>query len=139
MKNLILLFSIVALLSCDDNTVNNNNPNLPNYTFTVNIDTNLPSYSALSFAGNGIKITQSGVGVRGIFVFNTGSGYTAWDAACPNQALGNCSNMTLNGTNAQCPCDSKLYSLYTGQSAGMQYPLKQYRTELNGTLIRVYN
>jgi hypothetical protein len=26
-------------------------------------------------------------GARGIIVFNTGSGYNAFDAACPNQAI----------------------------------------------------
>lgn len=140
MKHLILLFFTFGLLaSCDENTINNNNPYLPNYTFSVNVDSTLPSNDNLRYPGNGVKITQSGVGVRGIFVFNTGSGYTAWDAACPNQTLGNCSNMSLSGINAQCPCDNKLYSLYTGESAGMKYPLKQYRTEVNGTVIRVFN
>lgn len=140
MRKLILLLNLLLVFpSCDENTINNNNPFIPNYSFTINIDTNLPTYNPLSFAGNGIKIAQSGIGVRGIFVFNTGSSYVAWDVACPNQALGNCSNMTLNGTNAECPCDNKLYSLYTGQSAGMQYPLKQYQTEVTGTIIRVFN
>ena len=115
----------------------NTNPYLPNYTFTVDININLPSYSNLKFPSNGIY--YSAVGARGIIIFNTGSGYNAFDAACPNQSLGSCSTMTINGINAICSCDNAEYSLFTGQSPGKQYPLKQYRVEVNGSLLRVYN
>jgi hypothetical protein len=46
--------------------------------------------------------------------------------------------MTIKGINVICACDSAEYSLFTGQG-GLQYPLKQYRVEVNGTIIRVYN
>jgi nitrite reductase/ring-hydroxylating ferredoxin subunit len=61
---------------------------------------------------------------------------TAFDAACPNQAISSCSTMTLKGINVVCACDDAEYSLFTGQG-GKQYPLKQYRVEVNGN-IRVY-
>ncbi|CAM3872544.1 hypothetical protein FLBR109950_06015 [Flavobacterium branchiophilum] len=138
-KKIVVFIFIGCLFSCSKETINNNNPYLPNYTFTYNVDLNLPSHSNLQFAGNGITVTTQGVGVRGVFVFNTGSGYTAWDMACPNQSLSSCSTMTLSGINAVCPCDDKKYSLYTGQSAGMTYPLKAYRVEVNGTVLRIYN
>jgi nitrite reductase/ring-hydroxylating ferredoxin subunit len=137
MKKYLFLFIVFPLFySCSDTGFNNKNPYLPNYSFTINIDTNLPLYSNLKFVSNAVYI--SGQGVRGVIVFNTGSGYNAFDAACPNQALGSCSTMTLKGINAVCPCDSKEYSLFTGQG-GLQYPLKQYRVEANGNTIRVYN
>jgi nitrite reductase/ring-hydroxylating ferredoxin subunit len=140
MKKFFLLFCLVVLSSsCSKDKVNNNNPYLPNYTFSIDIDTSLPLYNNLTFAGNGIRITQQNIGVRGIFVFNTGSGYTAFDAACPNQSLSSCSTMTLSGINAVCACDSKQYSLYTGLASGVQYPMKAYRVEVNGSVIRVYN
>lgn len=140
MKKIFLLFcSTILLGSCSKDKVNNNNPYLPNYTFSVDIDTSLPLYNNLTFAGNGIRITQQNIGVRGIFVFNTGSGFTAFDAACPNQTLSSCSTMTLSGINAVCACDSKQYSLYTGLASGVQYPMKAYRVEINGSVIRVYN
>ena len=140
MKKYFFLFFILFIFSnCAKNKINNNNPYLPNYSFSVNLDTSLPSYNNLNFAGNGISVTSQGAGIRGIFVFNTGSGYQAWDMACPNQSLGTCSTMTMNGINAVCPCDSKQYSLYTGLCPGMAYPLKQYRTEVNGTVVHVYN
>ncbi len=122
---------------CSTNNFNNKNPYLPNYTFTIDININLPAYSSLRYVNNAIYYPNQGV--RGIFVFKTGSGYNAFDAACPNQALGSCSTMTLKGINTLCACDNAEYSLFTGQGAGKQYPMKQYRVEVNGNLLRVYN
>jgi nitrite reductase/ring-hydroxylating ferredoxin subunit len=135
-KRLFLLLIFPLLWACSDNSSSNENPFLPNYTFTIDINTNLPAYSKLKFPSNAIY--YPGVGVKGIFVFNTGSGYNAFDAACPNQTPSSCSTMTIKGINVICACDSAEYSLFTGQG-GLQYPLKQYRVEVNGTIIRVYN
>lgn len=138
MKKYFFLFvAFPFFFCCSGDEFNNKNPYIPNYTFTVDINTNLPAYSSLKFPSNAIY--YSGVGVRGIIIFNTGSGYNAFDAACPNQALSACSTMSINGINAVCACDSAAYSLFTSQSAGKQYPLKQYRVEVNGDIIRVYN
>ena len=147
-KYLLLLIAFPLLFGCSTNSTNNNNPYLPNYTVNLDVNMSLPQYSDLKFVSNGVYI--SGQGVRGVFVFNTGSGYVAFDAACPNQALSSCSTMTfkkldpadplkIDKTTLVCACDSAEYSLFTGQSAGKQYPLKQYRVEINGTILRVYN
>lgn len=137
-KHLILVLIFSLLFACSDNGFRNNNPYLPNYTFAIDINTNLPDYSNLKFPSN--AVFYRGAGVKGIYIFNTGSGYNAFDAACPNQALSACSTMTLKGINIVCPCDNQEYSLFTGlNQGGMQYPLKQYRVEVNGTVIRVYN
>ena len=66
------------------------------------------------------------------------TGFNAFDAACPNQAISSCSTMTINGINAVCGCDNSEYSLFTGQGP-LQYPLKQYRVQVNGNVLRVYN
>lgn len=137
MKNYLLLFLLPLFFGCDNTGFNNNNPYIQNYTFTVELNTNLPSYNNLKFAGNGVFV--SGYGARGLLVFNTGSGYNAYDAACPNQELSSCSTMTMNGINAVCACDSAQYSFYTGISQGQQYPMKPYRVQVNGDLIRIYN
>lgn len=140
MKKYIFLLLIPLLFGCDKEEFQNNNPYLPNYGFNVNINMNLPQYSGLQFPSNGVYIGNAGVGVRGIFVFNTGSGYVAYDAACPNQALSSCSTMTLSGIDAICPCDNVRYSLFSGQAQGMQYPMKRYRVEqLDSVSLRVYN
>ena len=137
MKKHLLLCIIVSLfLSCSDSGFDNTNPFVPNYTFTVDINMNLPAYSNLQYASNAIY--YPGVGARGIIVFNTGSGYNAFDAACPNQAISACSTMTIKGINALCDCDTEEYSLFSGQGK-LQYPMKQYRVQVNVTTLRVYN
>jgi nitrite reductase/ring-hydroxylating ferredoxin subunit len=138
-KYLFFLFSILFLTSCDKGSFNNNNPYIPNYDFRVEIDTNLPSYNQLQFPGSAIKYYSAAVGASGLIIFNTGSGFLAYDGACPNQALSSCSTLTLNGINAICPCDDASYSLYTGQATGKEYPLKPYRVEVVGTLVRVFD
>ncbi len=137
MKKYASFFLIIPFLfSCSDSGLKNTNPYLPNYSVVIDLNLNLPEYSSLKFVSNAVFI--NGKGVRGIIVFNTGSGYNAFDAACPNQALASCSTMTIKGINAICPCDNEEYSLFTGQGK-LQYPLKQYRVQVNGDVLRVYN
>ena len=139
MKKIIFVLLLPLLLSCEKENFNNHNPHIDNYGFSVDINTNLPLYNDLKYAGNGVYV--GGYGARGIWVFFTGSGYNAFDAACPNQPQSPCSSLTRNGGTLTCPCDSVQYSLFTGLSQGveMQYPLKQYRVEVNGDYLRVYN
>lgn len=139
MKKYIVLLILPFFIACEKESNTNNNPFLPNYNVNYSVNLNLPSNNNLLFTAGGVLINEAGVGIRGIFVFNTGSGYVAYDAACPNQALSDCSSMTLNGINAVCPCDGAEYNLFTGLSNGKNYPMKAYRTELNGNFIRVFN
>ncbi|HCF03729.1 hypothetical protein [Flavobacterium sp.] len=131
---IFILFS--AFISCSDNGPVNTNPFIPNYTFTVDINMNLPSYSKLLYPSNAVY--YAGKGVKGLIIFNTGSGYNAFDAACPNQTPSTCSPMTIDGIDAVCSCDNKTYSLFSGQGS-LQYPMKQYRVEVNGNVLRIYN
>ncbi len=140
MKKILLITLVLVLnMGCDKESASNDNPYLPNYGFNVEINRSLPLYSNLQFPGNAVKVNIGGAGIRGLIVFNSGSGILAFDGACPNQDLSACSTLTLSGIEAICPCDDAHYNLYTGESPGKQYPLKQYRTEVNGNLIRVYN
>ena len=139
LKKIFTITIIISLLGCSSDSVNNNNAFLPNYSFSITLDLNLPSNAQLQFPSNAKFINQNGAGIRGIIVFNTGSGFNAFDAACPNQSLSDCSTMTLNGINALCPCDNISYNLFTGQSEGMQYPMKRYAVEVNGNSLRIFN
>ncbi|PXY38937.1 hypothetical protein DMB65_20505 [Flavobacterium cheongpyeongense] len=132
----LLILFISALFSCSDNDINNKNPYIPKYPVNLTIDMNLPSYSNLKYMSNGVII--SGYGAKGVIIFNAGSGYNAFDAACPNQALTSCTAMTIKGINAVCSCDDTEYSLFTGLGE-KEYPLIQYRVEVSGTIIHVYN
>ena len=132
----LLIVFVSVLISCSDNGVSNKNPNIPSYPVNLTVDMNLPAYSNLKFPSNAVIVQN--YGAKGIIIFNTGSGYNAFDAACPNQAVTSCIAMTINGINAVCSCDKTEYSLFTGLG-GKEYPLKQYRVEVSGSVIHVYN
>ena len=140
LKKIILIF-IFVFTACSDNTVTDNNPFLPNFAFQFNLNTSLPLYAPLEFAGNAVVINQEGVGIRGVVVFNSGSGIEAFDLACPNQFLDNCSTMTVVGVELECPCDGERYNLYTGLpvNPNLRWPLRRYRVERAGSNIRIFN
>lgn len=140
-KKLAFLLFIALALACEGDNFNNRNPYIPNYSFSTQIDMNLPAYSNLQFASNAKYYNDGVTGVRGIIIFNTGSGYNAFDAACPNQELGSCSTMTINGIMAHCNCDDADYSLFTGQTdePGHEYPMKPYRVSRSGSVLTIYN
>lgn len=140
MKKLLLLLLLITFLpGCSKDDVIRQNPYLPDYNFQIDINTELALYVPLNSPSNPIRIFQAGVGINGIIVMNTGSGFVAWEVTCPNQPISECSILELNGVNAVCPCDNVEYSLFNGVGPG-QYPLKQYRVDvINPTNIRVYN
>ena len=139
MKKIAIIFLFIGLsIGCESDGFNNRNPYIPNVQVNWMIDLTLPLYSNLNFATN--KATNFSQGVRGVVVFSLGNNnFVAFEMACPNQELSSCSTMTIEGLNAICPCDEAEYSLFTGQSEGKQYPLKQYRVEVNGNTLLVYN
>ena len=139
MKKIIFLLLILPFVfGCDGGSINNNNPNIPNYPVNLQINMNLPGYTNLQFPSN--HIVDYSQGARGIVVFNTGSGYVAFDLACPNQPFDSCVQaMSISGIEAICDCDDTVYNLFTGQSPGQRYPLKQYRVNINGNLLIVTN
>lgn len=143
-KHFLILLLFPIFFGCDNNSPVNNNPFLPNYGVNLEINLSLPQFSDLKFISNSVYV--AGQGVRGIIIFNsTGKDYMAFDAACPNQAISDCSTMTLKGgIVAVCACDETEYSLFTGQCLGQkctgkQYSMKQYRVEVIGNVLRVYN
>ena len=139
-KLIFALFSLLLFAGCSNDGIRYNNPNLPNYSFSINIDTNLPSYSGLKSPVNPIYIGQDNVGVSGIIVMKVSdTDFRAWEANCPNHPPSGCSRMSIKGVNAKCSCDDVEYSLFTGVGAG-QYPLKPYAVEIIGNnVIRIYN
>lgn len=136
-KFILLLFTICLLCGCEKENFNNRNPYIPNYGFSETINMSLPSYSQLQYPSNAIYYPNAGA--RGVIIFNTGSGYVVFDAACPNQPISECSTMLISGIMAVCPCDDSEYNLFTGQSPGKEYPMKQYRVEQNGNVLKIFN
>jgi len=143
-KYILLLLVLPFVFSCDKDENSNNNPYLPNYNFSLDINMELISYQELMYPSNPVYIGQAGIGINGIIVMNTGNSFVAFEASCPNQQLSACSVINeddLNGVNAVCPCDQVQYSLFTGlPTTPAEYSLKPYRVEqLSSTMIRVYN
>jgi nitrite reductase/ring-hydroxylating ferredoxin subunit len=140
-KYLFLLLALPLLLCCSADDRTENNPFLPSYNFDAVIDMSLPSYSNLLYTSNPVRITTLGIGINGVIVMNTGSGYTAFEATCPNQDQSSCSVLEINGILAKCPCDDVEYNLFTGLATSqVRYPLKAYRVQiLSDTSIRIYN
>lgn len=140
-KYLLLLLLLPFISGCDSDDYSNNNPYLPNYNFSIDLDLNLPLYTELQFPSNPVVINQAGIGINGVIVMNTGNNFVAFENSCPNQELSNCSILELDGIIAICPCDNAEYNLYSnGQAQGKKYPLKPYRVEiLSQTAIRIYN
>lgn len=140
-KYLFLFLSLPLLMCCSKDDLNTINPYLPDYNFSIDIDFNLPLYNNLNYPSNPVRINTAGIGINGIIVMKTGSGYTAFEATCPNQEQSECSVLQINGILVKCPCDGVEYSLFDGSAnAQVQYPLKSYRVQVtSSTSIRVYN
>ncbi|MRX66737.1 Ferredoxin subunit of nitrite reductase or a ring-hydroxylating dioxygenase [Flavobacterium resistens] len=132
----LLIVFVCALSACSDSQRSNKNPYIPNYSVNLSVDMNLPAYSNLKFVSNGVIVPN--FGAKGIIIFNAGNSYNAFDAACPNQEINSCAAMTIDGIYAVCSCDKVQYSLFTGLGS-KEYPLKQYKVEVVGSVIHVYN
>lgn len=141
-KLLSLLLLLPIFLACDkDSDKRNVNPYLPDYSFSVSINTNLAQYAGLRTPINPVAIDIEGAGISGLIVMKiSDTDYRAWDAACPNQYPEACSKLTFENaaTEATCGCENNTFNLITGVGQG-SYTLKSYRYEIQGEVIRVYN
>ncbi len=143
-----VFFFLFTLFSCnkndDDNT--NGNPNIPRAVFDTGnqINTNLPQYNQLLFAGNFIVLNNNNYGINGIVVFYSGGeNYSAFELTDPNHPINTCSKLSVDNAIASCSCDdSNTYEISNGlplEGTTGQYPLTRYFVEANGSIIRVYN
>lgn len=142
MKRIIVVaFVFLFLLGCSGSSTRYKNPYLPNYNFSMTVNTNLPLYSKLNSAVNPLRVTDPASGVTFIVMKVSETDFRAWDAYCPNQYPTNCSLMNVNGVNAKCSCEDYEYSLFSGVgTSDVEYTMRPFRVEvLEPKLIRVYN
>ena len=144
MKSILYLIPFVLLTSCSSDNVTQN-PYLPNYEFNTGslINTNLPQYSQLKFAGNSL-ILNSPYGINGVVLYYAGGeNYNAFEITDPNHQLSTCSKLTVEGIIATCSCDDgNSYDLLNGigrEGTTGTYPLIRYRVEVSGSIIRIFN
>lgn len=135
-----LVLLLALLLSCNkDSETRNVNPYLPDYSFSVSINTSLPQYALLRTPLNAVPVNIEGAGISGIIVMQiSDTDYRAWETSCPNQYPTACSKMTPEGTRAKCSCENFTYSLFDGTGDG-SYTMKMYRVEVLGDVLRIYN
>lgn len=141
-KLLSILLLLPILLACDkDSDRRNVNPFLPDYSFSVSINTNLAQYAGLRTPMNPVAVDIGGAGISGLIVMKiSDTDYRAWEASCPNQYPQPCSKMTFEpaASECKCSCENFKYNLITGLGPGA-YTMKPYRYEIQGEVVRIYN
>jgi hypothetical protein len=141
-KRFLIIAVMTILMGCSDDDARQNNPNLLNIQFGIELNLNFPEYSQLNFTGNAIYVGGQGIGNDGIIVANTGSGFVAWDASDPNRPPSNCTRLQPSFPTATSSCNpAYTYSLVTGQPIGddLQYGLLNYRVEVGNGSVFVSN
>ena len=135
-----LIVLTLIILSCEKND-DNDNPFVPDVRFEKILNINLPSYNDLKYNGGSYYI--NGLGVKGVILFNLNDNIIAWEASCPNEKPSDCSRMEIRGLQAECKCNSNLYSLANGQplkiNTNNSLPMVPYFTEKSGNSLRIYN
>lgn len=139
-KTLLYITVLCLLLSCSGSGTRYKNPYLPNYNFSMVVNLNLPTYSALTSPVNPKIITEPNTAVNIIVMKISDTDYRAWDANCPNQYPSGCSLMAIDGVNAVCGCDDIEYSIFTGSGNGGEYPMKPYRVQVvDSRTLKIFN
>lgn len=139
-KLIVLIIAIIAVSACSsDDSRRNRNPYIPSYSFQIDLNLNLPSYSDLRYVGGVQYVNLAGAGLNGIIVYNRdGNNYSAFEATCPNQIPTTCSRLEIDGLYVICPCDNVRYSLIDGYGPA-EWPLVSYRVVKNGDVLTISN
>lgn len=142
-KILLLVFTVLLFVNCKEDDISQNgcvSNLLPNYGFSAEINMSLPLYGGLQFTGNSVYINN--IGVKGVYLYNTGSSIVAFEASDPAHGPSSCSRMSISGIEVTCECgDGNSYELLTGQQTEGDTGncLRAYRVERNGLILSVYN
>ncbi|MGK4566218.1 hypothetical protein [Flavobacterium sp. 3HN19-14] len=107
----IFLFTVVflILLSCSNSGTRYKNPYLPNYTFSIPIDENLPLYSGLKSPINPVYINDGTSGVSGLIVMRVSeTDYLGLGSELPEPI----SDFMFNNEHQRRQCEMFLRRLY---------------------------
>jgi len=154
-SNLITFFIFVPFLAVTSSCNKELNEIIPDVCVNFYVDLVYdPLFYDLTAAGNSVIITSTtnnwgacaaGYDDNGIIVYNAGYDYYAFDCTCPNcYKISNLSiAVKIDGVYAVCPECGTNYALPssgTPTSAGPgRYQLKNYRTNLSGYYLKVWN
>jgi len=136
---------MIFLLSCNNDGVIRN-PYLQEVGFRFDMNLNLPLYSKLTNIGSVVFIQNAGVGLKGVYVIQSGiDQYRAFEASCPNHVPNDCSTTQLNGIEVTCGCEDYTYNLFTGSLTNApddgerRYDMLEYRVVRSGNIVLVSN
>lgn len=146
MKQIFIVFALFLLGSCGKE-YQQRNQYLPEVHFKHTINLNLANYNKLFTPLNYVIIPE--IGIKGVIVVNSGLGFFAWDLACPNLPVSDCSKMEIvDNLIVKCPCDGVNYNTINGapttingkkHNGNEQYPMLNYRVQKNGNFLIIEN
>ncbi len=133
-RKYLLFLTVVFLISLSCDKIDSQIPDV-----RVNFEINL-NFFDLQIPGTSEYFENEGFG--GVIVSHLSEGeFYAYDAACTNEVSTGC-HVVPEGLIGTCSCCESQYTIiYSGNpvSGPAPAPLKQYKTSLIGTTLRVYN
>tara|TARA_B110001452_G_scaffold258073_1_gene252895 strand:- start:884 stop:1321 length:438 start_codon:yes stop_codon:yes gene_type:complete len=137
-KNIVLLFFIFILNSCEKNQ------NIVPYVYVNQyINISLPTYSNLNSIGGWVYISG---GSKGIIIYRQSyDQFSTYDRQCTYNSDQGCGKVTLDSTNThlECDCDASQYQLFDGLviQGPANYSLKNYQSSFNvsSNQLHIYN
>jgi len=136
---LLLIFLFAFLLpQCKKEKQQNE---IPTVAVSIAIDPNSTEYLRLNSVNGWEYLTG---GYRGIIVFRASTnGFMAYDRACPYDWNQTSTRIVVDssGITTVCPSCKSKYILTDGSpfSGPSPYPMKQYQTSFNGSILYIYN
>ena len=136
---IILLVMLFALAGCSKNE-DQQNP-IPSVPVNFSINPNSTEYIELNTVSGWVNLTG---GYRGIIVYRKAiNEFMAYERACPYDWQNNNArvNVDNSGLIVECPVCKSQFIITDGSpfQGPSPYPLKQYQTTYDGTLLYVYN
>lgn len=145
-KSVLPLFDLVYILillpllfSCDKR----DNP-VPVARFSVTIDLSLPPYNRDAFVVN--YYNGRIVGIAGVLVLRklTGDGYNVFERYCPHDQKISCkAEFDEDFATATCTCCESQFLIANPDGDVVEgpsvYPLKTYKSKLDGNRLTIYN
>lgn len=134
-KRLLIVFILFFTACGKDRNV------IPNVLVDITVNINNPGYINLTVTGGNMYFSG---GSRGIICFRKSTDeFIAFDRHCPYEPEESCGILSVQSDNVtmRCACCASTFSLFDGslQSGPAFQPVRIYKTEFDGTILRIYN
>jgi nitrite reductase/ring-hydroxylating ferredoxin subunit len=135
---ILFLFPVFINNSCKKDK---NEDLIPNIAVDFYINIASTQYLELHSVGGWVNVTG---GVRGIIIYRKSiDEFMAYERNCTYQPSNSCARVSVDNTNLMAidSCCGSKFLLTDGSviKSPATYPLKQYRTSLDGNILHVYN